>query len=204
MKTVLTAVVTLAASLATAPLMAAPAVGQPAPDFKLTDSNGQARSLSDFKGKTVVLEWTNPGCPFVQKHYDSANIPGQQKTSTGKDVVWLSINSSAKGQQGDVDAATANKGLANWKAAQTAYLFDRDGKVGHLYAARTTPNLYVIDGQGVLRYMGAIDSIASANPADIAKATQYVPTALAEMAAGKPVSKAVTQPYGCSVKYSDG
>ncbi|CAN5457535.1 thioredoxin family protein [soil metagenome] len=203
MKTVAAASLLLFASFGSQTLMAAPVIGQAAPDFTLTDSNGKTRSLAEFKGKTVVLEWTNPGCPFVQKHYDSANIPGQQKSTTAKDVVWLSINSSAKGQQGDVDAATANKGLTNWKAAQTAYLFDRDGTVGHLYAARTTPNLYVIDGQGMLRYMGAIDSIPSANPADIAKATQYVPAALAELAAGKPVSKAVTQPYGCSVKYSD-
>jgi hypothetical protein len=191
-------------AIATAPVHAAPAIGQPAPDFTLTDSSGKPRSLSEFKGMTVVLEWSNPGCPFVQKHYTSANIPGQQKTATSDGVVWLVVNSSAKGQQGDIDGAEATRVMNGWNAKQSAYLFDRDGKVGHLYAAKATPNLYVIDASGTLRYSGAIDSIPSADRADIPRATQYVPQALSEIAAGKPVSKPLTQPYGCSVKYGDG
>ena len=180
---------------------AAAKIGESAPAFSLTDTHGQLRSLADFAGKTVVLEWTNPGCPFVKKHYASGNIPDQQRAATGQDVVWLVINSSAPGKQGHLDGAGANKIQTEWKAAQTHYLLDPNGEVGKLYEAKTTPHMHVIDANGVLRYAGAIDSIASADTADLADATQYVPQVLSELAAGKPVSVSLTQPYGCSVKY---
>lgn len=188
--------------LLAAPLVqAAVKVGEKLPDFTLTDTAGKARSLSEFAGKTVVLEWTNPGCPFVKKHYDSGNIPTQQKDAAAAGAVWLSINSSAKGKQGDVTADEAIKLGSQWKAVPTAYLFDRDGKVGQAYGAKTTPQIYVIDGKGVLRYNGAIDSIATPKQEDLARATQYVPGVLAAISAGKAVTPATTQPYGCSVKY---
>jgi peroxiredoxin len=177
-------------------------VGQPAPAFTLVDSTGKKRSLADYKGKTVVLEWTNHGCPFVKKHYGSGNMQKQQREATAKGVVWLTINSSAPGKQGHVDGAGAEKVRGDAKAAQTAYLLDPAGTVGRAYGAKTTPHMYVIDPQGVLRYAGGIDSIESADAGDIAKATQYVPQVLAELSAGKPVSVSVTRPYGCSVKYA--
>jgi peroxiredoxin len=178
-------------------------VGQPAPAFQLVDSTGKTRSLADFAGKTVVLEWTNHECPFVKKHYGASNMQAQQRDATGDGVVWLTVNSSAPGQQGHVDGAQAEAIRGKAKAVQTAYLLDPQGKVGRLYGARTTPHMYVIDPSGVLRYAGAIDSIPSADTDDIAKATQHVPQALTELAAGKPVSVAITQPYGCSVKYAN-
>lgn len=176
-------------------------VGQPAPGFTLTDSNGKAHNLADFKGKTVVLEWTNHECPFVVKHYDAKNMQAQQAAATGDEVVWLSVNSGAPGKQGNVDGAGANAIMADKGHKSTAYLLDTDGKVGKAYGAKTTPHMYVIDANGVLAYNGAIDSIPSADQADIPKATQYVTQALGELGAGKPVSVATSQPYGCSVKY---
>ena len=178
-------------------------VGEPAPAFELVDSTGKSRSLAEFAGKTVVLEWTNPECPFVRKHYGSDNMQTQQRKATADGVVWLSVNSSGPGQQGNVDGADAERIRGEAKAAQTAYLLDPEGTVGHAYGAMTTPHMYVIDPKGVLQYAGAIDSIASADTDDLAKATQYVPQALAELAAGQPVSVAVTRPYGCSVKYAN-
>ena len=191
---------TLLASLLAASAHAA-TVGQPAPAFTLTDSKGQTHSLADFKGKTVVLEWTNHECPFVKKHYGAENMQAQQGSAASDGVVWLTINSGAPGKQGHVDAATAERIHGEHKAAQAAYLFDPQGQVGRAYGAKTTPHMYVIDPTGVLRYAGAIDSIPSADQDDIPKATQYVSSALAELAAGKPVGTPVTQPYGCSVKY---
>jgi hypothetical protein len=176
-------------------------VGEPAPAFTLTDSNGQTHSLADFRGKTVVLEWTNAECPFVKKHYDSDNMQSQQRAATAGGVVWLVINSGAPGKQGHVGGAEANRIQGDWGAAQTAYLIDADGKVGRAYDAKTTPHMYVIDGDGVLRYNGAIDSIPSADQADILKAVQYVPAALMAVASGQKVDPALTRPYGCSVKY---
>jgi len=190
-----------AALLGTTPEAEAAAVGQPAPHFALVDSTGQTRSLADFAGKTVVLEWTNHECPFVRKHYGSDNMQSQQRDAVADGVVWLSINSSAPGKQGHVDGAGAERIRADAKAAQTAYLLDPDGIAGRAYGAKTTPHMYVIDADGMLRYAGAIDSIASSDTADIAKATQYVPQALTELASGQPISAAVTRPYGCSVKY---
>lgn len=198
----------IALSAALAVLFAAPnaqastaKVGEPAPAFTLTDSNGVTHSLADFAGKTVVLEWTNHECPFVVKHYGAKNMQAQQRSATEAGAIWLTLNSSAPGKQGNVDAAKANALRAEHAAAATAYLFDTSGDTGRAYGAKTTPHMYVIDPQGVLRYAGAIDSIPSANQADIPKAEQYVNVALAELAAGKAVSTPLTQPYGCSVKY---
>ena len=176
-------------------------VGEPAPAVELPDTTGATRSLAEFAGKTVVLEWTNHECPFVRKHYGAGNMQAQQRAATADGVVWLTINSSAPGNQGHVDGAKADALRGKAGAAQTAYLLDPAGTVGRAYGAKTTPHMYVIDPEGVLRYAGAIDSIPSPDTDDIADATQYVPQALAELAAGRPVSVSVTRPYGCSVKY---
>ncbi|UXI70507.1 redoxin domain-containing protein [Tahibacter amnicola] len=177
------------------------AVGEPAPEFSVVDSQGKTRSLREFKGKMVVLEWNNPECPFVKKHYGSGNIPGQQQAATKDGVIWLTLNSGAVGKQGNVDGKAADAYVAANKGSPTHYLIDKEGTVGHLYGARTTPHMFVIDGAGVIRYMGAIDSVPSADKADLKDATQYVPQALKELAAGKTVSVPSSEPYGCSVKY---
>ena len=188
-------------AVASGTVVAAATVGQPAPAFSALDTAGKPVSLADFKGRHVVLEWVNPGCPFVQKHYGSANMQGTQKEAAAKGVVWLAINSTA------VDAADykAPAELAAWmqqqKAAASATLMDADGKVGRAYGARTTPQMVLIDPAGKVIYTGAIDSKPTANPADIAGATNHVKQALAEALAGKAVSVASTRPYGCSVKY---
>ena len=178
-----------------------PEIGADAPDFKVTDSTGATQTLSQYKGKTVVLEWNNPQCPFVRKHYGAGNIQKQQEEATAAGVVWLTVNSNAKGKEGALDAAGANSFIEQNKAHPSAYLLDGDGVVGKLYGARTTPHMFVIDAQGKLRYMGGIDSIASTDPEDIGKATQYVRQALAELKAGKALSTPKSMPYGCSVKY---
>lgn len=183
---------------------AVPQVGQPAPDFSLSDLAGQSRALSSFKGKTVVLEWVNPDCPFVRKHYDkSGNMPATQKSALADGVVWLTINSAAKGKEGDFDKAAVEAWMKRVNAAPSAYLRDQDGKVGKLYDARTTPHMFIINPEGVLVYAGGIDDIRSANPDDIAKATNYVKAALADLKAGKEVQTKTSRPYGCSVKYAD-
>lgn len=181
--------------------MASVKVGEPAPNFSLAGADGQTHSLADYKGKTVVLEWTNADCPFVKKHYSGGNMQSLQKTYTGKDVVWLSIISSAPGKQGHVDAAGASKIVKEKSAMPTQVLLDGKGDVGRLYEAKTTPHLFIIDKSGKLVYAGGIDSEPSADPADIATATPYVKNALDELLAGKPVTTAVTRPYGCSIKY---
>lgn len=177
--------------------------GKPAPDFALTDLAGKTHNLADFKGKIVVLEWNNPDCPFVKKHYEkSGNLPAAQKAATADGVIWLMVNSGAAGKQGgDYTAAQLKAYLDKNHAVPTAYLPDHDGKVGHLYGAKTTPHLYVINADGILVYQGAMDSMRSADPADIAKATNYVNAALSAVKADKPVEKSSTEPYGCSVKY---
>jgi len=190
-----------AAAVVSSGAFAAVTIGSAAPDFSLPDADGKTQTLSQYKGKTVVLEWNNPGCPFVQKHYSSGNIPKQQADATTAGVVWLTINSGASGKQGHLDTQGAQAFIAQYHAAPSAYLFDGDGKVGHLYGAKTTPHMYIIDASGTLRYMGGIDSIPSTDKDDLAKATQYVPQALAELKAGKPVSIATSEPYGCGVKY---
>lgn len=187
--------------LPAAAALAAPEVGKPAPDFTATDTAGQTVRLADLRGRTVVLEWTNHDCPYVRKHYDAGNIQAQQREAAQHGVVWLSVISSAPGKQGHVTPAEADRLTATRNAAPAAVLLDPRGELGRAYGARTTPHLFVIDPSGVLRYMGGIDSIASTDRADIARARQYVPAALAELRAGRPVTDAVTRPYGCSVKY---
>lgn len=200
MKSILKSTVALLVAAGTA--VAAPQVGQPAPGFTLTDSNGQSHNLSDFKGKFVVLEWLNHGCPFVVKHYESGNMQKLQKEYTGKDVVWLSIVSSAPGKQGHMTPEETNKAKQEKNSAATAVLIDQDGTVGELYDAKVTPELYVINPEGVLVYMGAIDDRKSTDPADVAGAKNYVKQALDEAMGGKPVSEPSTPAYGCSVKYN--
>jgi peroxiredoxin len=191
-----------AALFGTGSCLAQVAVGQPAPAFTATDTAGKTVTLADFKGKYVVLEWTNPGCPFVQKHYDSGNMPATQKEATAKGAVWLSINTTAK-EAGDYMAPAELQGWMKSKSgAPTATLMDSDSKVGRAYGARTTPHMYIVDPQGKLVYAGAIDSKPTANPADIKTATNYVTQALGEAMSGKAISRATTQAYGCSVKYS--
>ncbi len=177
------------------------AIGESAPDFSLTGIDGAEHSLAQYRGKTVVLEWTNRECPFVKKHYDSGNMQKLQNDAIASGAVWLIINSGAQGKQGQVDAAGAQKILDADKATPSAYLLDGSGTVGMAYGAKTTPHMYVIDPEGTLVYMGAIDSNPSANPKDIPGATNYVSAALASLQAGEPVAQAVTVPYGCSVKY---
>jgi peroxiredoxin len=177
-------------------------VGAAAPDFTLPDTKGKTLSLADYKGKYVVLEWYNPDCPFVKKHYNSKNMQQLQKEATAKGVVWLAINSSAPGEQGNYPAEKFNQIAAQQSAAWTALLMDPDGKVGKLYGAKTTPHMYVIDPQGNLVYNGAVDNKRSTNVADVKTSTNYVKVALEEAMAGKPINPATTQPYGCSVKYA--
>ncbi len=177
-------------------------VNQPAPAFTAQDAHGKTVSLSDFKGKTVVLEWTNHDCPFVKKHYESGNIPRLQKEAAAKGVVWLQVISSAPGEQGNVDGATALKVNSFRDATPTDTLLDPQGKVGKLYGARTTPHIFIIDAQGKLAYKGGIDSIASADHADIAKAEPYVGNAIKALTSGQKVAQQSTRPYGCSVKYA--
>jgi peroxiredoxin len=185
------------------PAAAQAVVGQPAPPFTLTDSNGKSHALADFKGKVVVLEWWNYECPFVGKHYGSGNMQRLQKEWTAKGVAWLTVSSSAAGKQGYVDGAKANALMRERGGAPTAVLLDHDGKVGRAYGAKTTPHMFVIDGKGTVAYAGGIDDKASTDQADIAAARNYVSAALAEVTAGRPVTTASSQPYGCSVKYSD-
>jgi peroxiredoxin len=200
------AFVALAAAAALAAASTAPAdavVGQPAPAFTLTDSNGKSHSLASFQGKTVVLEWWNHECPFVAKHYGSGNMQKLQKEWTGKGVVWLTVSSSAPGKQGHVDGAKANALMKEKGGASTAVLLDHDGKVGKAYGAKTTPHMFVIDPRGKLVYAGGIDDKPSTDQADVATAKNHVSAALAEVLAGKPVTTATSAPYGCGVKYAD-
>ena len=176
-------------------------VGKKAPSFSLTDTNGKTHKLADYKGKFVVLEWFNEGCPFVKKHYNSKNMQNLQKEYVGKGVVWLTINSSAPGKQGNHTPEEYNKVEKDWGAEPTAFLIDTDGKVGHLYGAKTTPDMYVIDKKGMLVYSGAIDDTPGTDASEIPQAKNYVKTALDEAMAGKEVKLASTRSYGCSVKY---
>lgn len=201
MKHTLVAVAALAASLGfMGNALAQAQVGQAAPQFSAVDTAGKPVALADFKGKYVVLEWTNPECPFVQKHYNSGNMQATQKHAGGKGVVWLSVNTTGGAQDPKLAAE-----LAGWvksqKATPTALLMD-GGKLGQSFGAKTTPHMYLIDPAGKLVYAGAIDSKPSANAGDIASATNYVTQAINEVSAGKPVSKPVTGAYGCSVKYA--
>ena len=177
-------------------------IGAAAPGFSLTDSNGKAVSLADFKGKTVVLEWTNHDCPYVRKHYGGNNMQALQKKWTGKGVVWLTLISSEPGSQGFVTGAEANKLTADRGAAPTAVLFDPKGSVGRSYGAMVTPHMYVIKGDGTLAYMGGIDDKATTRQADLKTAKPFVDMALDEVMQGKPVSTTTSRAYGCTIKYS--
>lgn len=180
---------------------ASASVGQPAPEFKVKDASGKEQSLSAYKGKYVVLEWVNPGCPFVRKHYDTSNMQSTQAAATAKGAVWLTVSSTAKDAGDYKSGAELSAWLKEQGAKPTATLMDDDGKVGHAYGARTTPHLYIVDPQGKLVYAGAIDSKATARKEDVKSATNYVTAALDEALAGKPISKATSEPYGCSIKY---
>lgn len=177
-------------------------VGAKAPEFTLTDTNGETHSLSDFAGKVVVLEWTNYGCPFVKKHYNSGNMQQLQATATDKDVVWLSICSSAPGKQGNMSLEDWREAAGEKGVKSTAILIDETGSVGRSYGAIATPHMFVIDESGVLVYDGAIDSIPSASISDISKAENYVMAAIDATLAGKPVEKSKSKPYGCGIKYA--
>ncbi len=178
-----------------------PAIDAPAPAFSGPASNGQTISLDQFKGQTVILEWTNDGCPFVQKHYETGNMQKTQKTANDAGAVWITVMSSAPGKQGHADATRANKLMKEWASEPDYILLDPDGVVGKAYGAKTTPQMALIDKDGVLRYAGAIDDKPSANHATVNGANNYVLAALTSVAKGEPVAVKETKPYGCSVKY---
>ena len=178
-----------------------PEIGKPAPLFSATDSNGKTHNLADYRGKIVVLEWTNHDCPYVRKHYGAGNMQALQNDAREADIVWLTVISSAPGKQGYVDPAEANKLTASRNAAPHAVLLEPDGAIGKAYGARTTPHMYIIDAEGVLRYKGGIDDKPTSDPADIDGAENYVRAALADLASGSAVRTPVSRPYGCSVKY---
>ena len=191
-----------AVSALATPALAAPVIGQPAPAFKAVDADGRTRALADFKGRTVVLEWTNNGCPYVQKHYNSGHMQGLQKQATADGVVWLTIISSAPGFQGYLTGPQARQWKTKVGAASSDVLLDPRGVVGRTYGARATPHMFVIDRAGTLVYMGGIDDQPTPDPDSLKVAKNYVTGALADVKAGRPVSHAATAPYGCSVKYS--
>lgn len=195
--------IALAATLAlsTVAAEAAPVVGAPAPAFTAVDTSGKARSLTEFKGKTVILEWTNDGCPYVKKHYGAGNMQKLQQNATKAGHVWLSIISSAPGKQGHVSGGEADVLTRTRGAEPTAVLLDPKGDVGRLYEAQTTPHMFVIDKAGILRYMGAIDDQPSTDASTIAKARNYVREALSALTSGQKIAETATDPYGCSVKY---
>lgn len=176
-------------------------IGKPAPDFKTKDIHGTDQSLSQYKGKIVVLEWTNPGCPFVKKHYDSKNMQSLQKEMTDQGIVWLTINSSALGKQGNQTNEEAIAYTKEVGSSATARIADANGAIGTLYHAKTTPHIFIVDATGLLAYQGAIDDIDSTDPADTKTANNYVRAAVADLMAGKAVTTAQTKPYGCGVKY---
>jgi peroxiredoxin len=186
---------------AAVPAVDEPQVGQPAPDFGTIDSQGRMRHLADYRGKVVVLEWTNADCPFTRKHYESGNMQSLQSLARDHGVVWLSVISSAPGKQGYVDGSAADQLSKTRHAVPTAVLLDPSGSVGRLYHAKTTPHMFVIDAQGELRYMGGIDSIPTADASDIPKAEPYLKEAMLAVVDNQPVAHSVTRPYGCSVKY---
>jgi peroxiredoxin len=177
--------------------------GDAAPEFHGTDSNGKTQSLAQYRGKFVVLEWANQGCPYEQKHYKSGNMESLQKQWTAKGVVWLSVISSAPGEQGYVTPPEENDYLTKMHAAPTAAILDPSGTIGRLYGAKTTPHMFVIDPQGKLVYEGALDDQPTPDPASLKGAHNYVSEALEDAMAGKPVPTPVTRPYGCSVKYGN-
>src|SRR5438874_9241900 len=198
-KLILTAITVVASGV----LYAAdvPPVGSAAPDFSSPDANGKNQSLAEYKGKYVVLEWFNPECPFVKKHYGSDNMQKLQAEYTGKGVVWLTIDSNAPGTEGNITAEQAKKIMDSWKTKQTALLLDPESKIAKLYGAKNTPDMVIVNPEGKIVYEGAIDSKASPNPADIPTSINYVKAALDESLGGKAVSNAQTKPYGCHITY---
>ncbi len=190
-----------AAALAPAAARADATPGQPAPAFSLRDVSGRTVSLADFRGRTVVLEWTNPGCPFVRKHYVSGNLPALQSKHVAGGIVWLAVNSTNPDHADYLAPAALAKALKDWGAAPSAVLMDPDGTAGRAYGARTTPQMWVIDPQGTIRFAGGIDDRRTANPEDVKGARNHVAAALEDLAAGRPVATATAPPYGCSVKY---
>ncbi len=188
--------------LSSHPAMAAPQIGKPAPDFTAVDSNGKTQSLSALRGKIVALEWTNHDCPYVRKHYNAGNMQSLQRQAADAGIVWLSVISSPPGEQGNVTPDKANELTTTRKAAPTAVLLDPKGQVGRAYDARTTPQMFLINAEGTLVYMGGIDSVPSTRAEDLEKATPYFRDALAAVTKGEPVKNAVTRPYGCAVKYT--
>lgn len=178
-------------------------VGERAPDFTATDTNGKTRKLSDYQGRFVVLEWTNRGCPYTQKHYNSGNMQRLQREWTAKGVVWLTVLSSSPGKQGYMTAAEENAYVKQVNASPMAVLLDPTGTLGHLYDAKTTPHIFIINPQGMLIYNGAIDDKPTTDLADVNGAKNYLSAALEEAMSGKPVTVATSRPYGCSVKYAE-
>jgi peroxiredoxin len=176
-------------------------IGRPAPDFTAMDSKGSTLSLSQFRGKTVVLEWTNADCPYTRKHYTSGNMQSLQELARKNGVVWLTVISSAPGKQGYVNGPAADALTESRGAVPMAVLLDPSGNLGRLYEAKTTPHMFVIDKNGALQYMGGIDSIATADTGDIPHAEPYLKEAMLAVTQGSPVAHSVTKPYGCSVKY---
>lgn len=204
MKSLVRIAASVAVAAAMLPFAAAQArVGEPAPNFTATDSHGQAQTLSNFHGKYVVLEWHNNGCPYTKKHYESGNMQSLQKEWTAKGVVWFTVISSAPGEQGYVTSPAENEYLTKMHADPTAVLMDPDGKLGHLYDAKTTPQMIIIDPSGKIIYDGAIDDRPTPDESDIKGADNYVNDALTAAMAGRPVAVNHTRPYGCSVKYAD-
>ena len=203
-RTLITSAVSVGALVFSPWLRAAPSVGQMAPDFTLLDTAGKSVRLSDFKGKHVVLEWVNPGCPYVRKHYGSNNMQTTQKEVVAGGVVWLAINST---EEASSDYQTPEE-LARWmsdsKAAATHTLMDPQGTVGQAYGARTTPHMYIVNPQGQLIYAGGIDSIPSSSADDVKKAVNYVKQGVTQALAGQALSNPTTRPYGCSIKYKSG
>ncbi len=190
-----------AAGVLTGAAFAQPAVDAAAPAFTGPTASGETISLDQFKGKTVILEWANDGCPFVQKHYQTGNMQKTQKTANETGAVWITVMSSAPGKQGHADATRANKLLKEWASEPDYVLLDPEGVVGKAYGAKTTPQMALVDKDGVLRYAGAIDDKPSANHATVEGASNYVLAALASVEKGEPVAVKETKPYGCSVKY---
>lgn len=201
MKTLAALTLATILSMTTSIAEAAPQIGEPAPDFTAMGADGKSHSLSDYRGKYVVLEWLNHECPYVKKHYDTKNMQGLQMEMTGKDAVWLSINSSAPGKQGHTTPEQANAKSETTGAKPTQVILDPDGTIGRLYDAKTTPHMFVVDPDGELIYRGAIDDQPSFDKASVADAKNYVRQGTAEAMAGDEVSEPATKPYGCSVKY---
>jgi hypothetical protein len=197
--------VALAAAAASAaartPAEAAAQTGRPAPAFSVTDTKGVQHALATYRGRTVILEWTNHECPYTVKHYATGNMQALQAAAGGSGAVWLTVVSSRPGSQGHVEAAEADRLTASRNAKPTGVVLDPSGQLGRLYGARTTPHMFIVDGAGVLVYMGAIDDRPTASHASVKGARNYVREALESMAAGRPIALAATRPYGCSVKY---